>query len=72
MPKFDFGADDLQLVGRLLEQFLDVRQDQHAAVPLADGVLADRRHDGRLAAGGRHHGARVVVARAAGARRRRL
>ena len=43
-------ADRPQLVGRLLEQFLHVGQDEHAAAPLRHGVLADRGHHGRLAA----------------------
>ena len=63
MPKSNLRADGAQLVGRLLEQLLHVRQDQHAAIPLADGVFADRRHDRRLAAGRGDHDARIVVPR---------
>jgi hypothetical protein len=35
-------ADRAQLVGRLLQQFLDVGQHQDAATPLNHGVFADR------------------------------
>jgi hypothetical protein len=51
----------MELFYRLLEQFLDVRQDQHAAAPQVHGVLANGGHQGRLAAGGRNHHARVVI-----------
>ena len=57
------GTNDAQLVGGLLEQFLDVRQDQHAAIPLADRILADAGHDRRLAASRGHDSARIVIAR---------
>ena len=41
--------DQVELLERLLEQFLHVRQDENAPVPPPHGVPADRGHDGRLA-----------------------
>lgn len=35
------GRHRRQRAGRLFKQFLDVRQHQHAAAPLADGIAAD-------------------------------
>jgi hypothetical protein len=54
-------ADGPQLVDGLLEQLLDVRQDQDAAAPARHCILADGRHDRRLAACGRDHDAWIVV-----------
>src|SRR5690606_10201921 len=47
--------------GGLLEQFLDVREDQHAAVPGQGRVSADRRHHWRFAAAGGNHEAGIVI-----------
>lgn len=60
----DLGADLAQFVRRLFQQLLDVGQDQHPAVPARHRVLADGRHDRRLAAGGRDDDDRVIVVRA--------
>ena len=56
------GKDRRDLVHRLLEQFPDVRQNQHPALPAAQGVADDGRQNRRLASGGRNHYAGIVVA----------
>ena len=56
------GKNRRDLVHRLLEQFPDVRQNQHPPLPAAYGVADDGRQNRRLASGGRNHHAGIVVA----------
>ena len=58
---FQFRADQLQLVDRLLQQLFDVREDQHASIPGLHGIAADRRHHRRLTATSRDHDDRIVI-----------
>src|SRR5690606_18378106 len=51
------------LLDRLLEEFLHMREDDYAPVPELHGVAADRRDDRRLAPAGGNDNARIVVAR---------
>lgn len=55
------GRDGAQLLGGLLEQFLHVREDDDAPVPLVDRVAADRAKHQRFAGRGWQHDARVCV-----------
>ncbi len=59
-------GDTAQLVGGLLQEFLDMGKQQNAATPTQNNVATQGRHDGRFAAAGRDHDTRIVVARANG------
>jgi hypothetical protein len=56
------GTDLGELVGGLLEQLLDMRQNEYPATPQADRILAQRRDHGRLATGGGDDHTGIVVA----------
>ncbi len=56
-----FGTEAANLVGVLFQQFFDVRQHEHAALPADDGISDELGDDPRLAGGGGQHHRRVVI-----------